>query len=112
LPWDWEWLALRNLARAHEGSFCPEQIHLAIHEEQVVGYCQYEGAHLGPFGVAEGFQGNGIGTVLLAHTMASMVECDLHHAWVLWTGERAARLYARFGFRVSRRFAVLHKELQ
>ena len=112
VPWDWEWLALRNLARVHEGTFALEQIHLAIHEGRVVGYCQYEGAHFGPFGVAEGFQGKGIGTVLLTHALASMVERDLHHAWVLWTGERAARLYARFGFRVSRRFAVLYKEVQ
>jgi GNAT superfamily N-acetyltransferase len=112
LPWDWEWLALRNLARMHEGSLSREQIHLALYEERVVGYAQYEGAHFGPFGVAEGFQEKGIGTVLLAHTLASMVERGLHHAWVLWTGERAARLYGRFGFRVSRRFAVLNKELQ
>jgi len=111
VPWDWEWLALRNLARIHEGSFSPEQIHLATHEERVVGYGQYEGAHFGPFGVAAGYQGKGIGTVLLARALASMVERDLHHAWVLWTGERAARLYARFGFRMSRRFAVLCKEV-
>ena len=72
---------------------------------------QLRSIRLSPFGVAERYQGIGIGTVLLARALASMVERDLHHAWVLWTGERAARLYARFGFRVSRRFAVLHKEV-
>jgi GNAT superfamily N-acetyltransferase len=112
VPWDWEYLALRNLARLHEGTFSAAQIHLAIHEGQVVGYCQYEGAHFGPFGVARGYQGRGIGTVLLARALYAMAQQGLHNAWVLWTGERAAALYARFGFQVSRRFAVLHKEVQ
>ena len=111
VPWDWEWLALRNLGRAHEGSFCAEQFLLAIHEGEVVGYCQYEGAHFGPFGVAQGYQGRGIGTALLARALRSMAQRGAHSAWVLWTGGRAAELYARFGFRESRRFAILHKEL-
>lgn len=111
LPWDWEWLALKNLARIHDGVFCPGQFLLAVREDRVIGYCQYEGAHFGPFGVAEGFQGQGIGTVLLARALRLMARDGHHSAWVLWTGGDAARLYARFGFRESRRFAVLHKEL-
>jgi len=111
VPWDWQWLALRNLARIHEGTFGADQIHLALDEGQVVGYCQYEGAHFGPFGVAVGYQGRGIGGVLLARALASMAREGQHSAWVLWTGDRAAGLYTRYGFRVSRRFAVLHKEV-
>ncbi|HID10528.1 MAG TPA: GNAT family N-acetyltransferase [Candidatus Latescibacteria bacterium] len=111
VPWDWEWLALRNLARVHEGTFSSGQFVLATCGGEVVGYCQYEGEHFGPFGVAEGFRGKGIGTVLLARTLRSMAEQGLHNAWVLWTGDEAAKLYGRFGFRESRRFAILHKEL-
>jgi GNAT superfamily N-acetyltransferase len=111
VPWDWEWLALRNLRRIHEGTFSPEQFLLATSEEEVVGCCQNEGEHFGPFGVAQEFQGRGIGTVLLTRTLRSMARQGQHNAWVLWTGDRAARLYARFGFVASRRFAVLHKEL-
>jgi GNAT superfamily N-acetyltransferase len=110
VPWDWEWLALRNLARIYEGTFMPGQFRLAIHEGNVVGYCQYEGEHFGPFGVAQGFQGQRIGTVLLAHALRSMARQGMHNAWVLWTGGRAARLYARFGFRESRRFTILHAD--
>ncbi|MBN1877071.1 MAG: GNAT family N-acetyltransferase [Anaerolineae bacterium] len=110
LPWDWEWLALRNLSRIHDGAFSPAQFWLALYEGEVVGYCQYEGAHFGPFGVAEGFQQKGIGTVLLAHALQSMVQQGAHSAWVLWTGGAAARLYARFGFVESRQFVILKKE--
>ncbi len=109
LPWDWEWLALRNLRRIGEGTFAPHQFVLAVSGEQVIGYCQYEGAHFGPFGVAEGFQGQGIGTVLLGRTLQAMAQDGHHSAWVLWTGGDAARLYERFGFRPSRWFSILHK---
>jgi GNAT superfamily N-acetyltransferase len=109
-PWDWEWLALNNLRRISEGTFSPGQFLLAVSEgKEAVGYCQYEGEHFGPFGVAQGFQGKGIGTVLLARALRSMSQQGLHNAWVLWTGDRVAKLYARFGFRESRKFAILHK---
>jgi len=111
VPWDWEYLALKNLGRISEGTFSPEQFHLATFEDEVVGYCQHEGEHFGPFGVAQEFQRRGLGTVLLAHTLRSMSQQGLHNAWVLWTGEETARLYERFGFKKTRRFAVLHKEL-
>jgi len=111
VSWDWEWLALRNLSRIGEGTFSPEQFHLAVFRDQVVGYCQYEGEHFGPFGVAEEFQRKGIGTVLLGRALSSMSRHGMHNAWVLWTGEDTARLYARFGFRKSRKFAVLRKEI-
>ncbi len=111
VPWDWEWLALRNLSRISEGTFSPEQFRLAIFQDAVVGYCQYEGEHFGPFGVSQDFQRRGIGTVLLANALDSMMQQGIHNAWVLWTGEGTARLYERFGFRKSREFAILHKEL-
>jgi mycothiol synthase len=111
VPWDWERLALRNLRAIDEGGFPAAMFVLAVSEGKVVGYCQYEGEHFGPFGVAQGWQGRGIGTVLLARALRSMVQRGLHGAWVLWTGEEAARLYARFGFGESRRFAVLHKQI-
>jgi GNAT superfamily N-acetyltransferase len=111
VPWDWEMLAVRNLRRIDDGTFGPEQILLAVTEGKVVGYCQYEGEHFGPFGVAEGYQGQGIGTGLLACALRNMAQQGLHNAWVLWTGDEAAKLYQRFGFRESRRFAVMRKEI-
>ncbi len=111
VPWDWERLALSNLAKIDEGGFTAEQVVLAVCAGEVIGYGQYEGEHFGPFGVAQGFQKRGIGTVLLARALHSMARQGLHNAWVLWTGDEAARLYARFGFSVSRSFAVVHKQI-
>jgi mycothiol synthase len=77
-----------------------------------LGYCQFEGEHFGPFGVREDCQNQGIGTVLLAHCLQAMRAAGHHNAWVLWTSDdTAAKVYSRFGFTVTRRFAVLRREL-
>ena len=79
---------------------------------RIIGFCQHEGEHFGPFGVSDDFQGRGIGTVLLARTLHRMRMKGCHSAWVLWTGQRALDgVYGRLGFRLSRRFAILKKEI-
>ena len=92
---------------------------MAVNGSEVVGYCQYwngegydwytTGAHFGPFGVREDFRGRGIGTVLLYRALLEMRKNGIHNAFVLWTDERASRLYSRFGFKVTRRFRVMMK---
>ncbi len=85
---------------------------VAAREERIIGYCQFDGEHFGPFGIAEPYQGRGIGTVLLARTLLQMRRRGHHAAYVLWTGERAAKgVYGRLGFRISRRFALMKKPL-
>jgi ribosomal protein S18 acetylase RimI-like enzyme len=82
----------------------------ACHE--VVGYCQFRGEHFGPFGVREDLRGRGIGTVLLARCLQTMRQHGLHNAWVLWTSdENAEHVYSKFGFRKTRRFAVLRYDM-
>lgn len=56
-------------------------------------------------------RGRGIGSALLGRTLEQMRRQGSHCAWFLWTGENAARLYGRFGFRPSRRFVLLRREL-
>ncbi len=77
----------------------------------MIGYCQFEGAHFGPFGVADKYQGKGIGTVLLGRTLERMRAKGLHNAYVLWTDDVAAKVYSKFGFEETRRFAVMKKEI-
>jgi len=84
---------------------------LAVSGDRVVGYCQFEGAHFGPFGVSESERGKGIGTVLLARSLARMKARGEHCAWVVWTGEKAAPLYERLGFQRTRAFTLFAKEL-
>jgi len=57
-------------------------------------------------------QGQGIGKVLLAKCLLTIRRKGHHNAWVLWTSDEAAeRVYARFGFRETRRFAILRRAL-
>lgn len=89
-----------------------DAVQVAIEGDEVVGYCQFEREHFGPFGVRADRRGEGIGTVLLASALAAMRRQGLHSAWVLWTSdETAERVYSRFGFAETRRFSVVRRRL-
>lgn len=98
------------------------QIFIAVKDEEVVGYCQFwdgegyewymPGSHFGPFGVREDMRGRGVGTMLLYKCLKLMKENGVHNAFLLWTGKKAKRLYERFGFKVTRVFKIMKKELE
>lgn len=111
MPSDWVRVERRNLRKIVEGGFHPEQVMLVTQGEEIIGYCQFEGSHFGPFGVSDQYQGRGIGTVLLARTLERMRQEGFHNAWVMWTDDVAAKVYAKFGFTETRRFALLKKAL-
>jgi GNAT superfamily N-acetyltransferase len=110
---DWLRDARELLTDITRGLATEAQFTVAVRgDRQIVGYCQFRGEHFGPFGVREDLQGRGIGTVLLAQCLQTMRRQGLHNAWVLWTSdEAAARVYGKLGFRETRRFAVLRREL-
>jgi mycothiol synthase len=112
MPGDWIQNARRVLSDIARGLGTFDQFLVAVHDGEILGYCQSEGEHFGPFGVRADRQGHGIGTVLLARALEGMRRRGHHNAWVLWTSDESAeRVYARFGFRETRRFAVLRREL-
>ena len=111
MPSDWVRVERRNLRKISEGGFHAEQIMVVTHDENIIGYCQFEGSHFGPFGVSDAYQGRGIGTVLLARTLERMRHEGHHDAWVMWTDDVAAKVYMKFGFKETRRFAMLKKTL-
>ncbi|HEY9186895.1 MAG TPA: GNAT family N-acetyltransferase [Ignavibacteria bacterium] len=108
---DWYRVARHNLMDMTRNLFHQDQITIAVQNEKVIGYCQFEGSHFGPFGVADSHQGKGIGTILLGRTLEKMRMYGFHDAWVLWTDDLAAKVYSKFGFKETRRFVVLKKEL-
>jgi mycothiol synthase len=112
MPGPWLEDARRNLLDLTRGLFEEDAIFLVLKDSRIIGYCQYEREHFGPFGVIDEFQGKGIGSVLLARTLYQMRLKGYHSAWVLWTGEQAAKgVYARLGFTITRRFAIMKKAL-
>ena len=111
MPSDWVRVERRNLRKIVEGGFHPEQVMVVTKGDDIIGYCQFEGSHFGPFGVSDAFQGRGIGTVLLARTLERMRQEGHHDAWVMWTDDLAAKVYGKFGFKETRRFALLKKNL-
>lgn len=115
MPSDWVRVSRSNLRDLTRGIFQPDQVFIAVSPgpqgDEVIGYCQFEGAHFGPFGVASKYQGKGIGTVLLGRTMERMRARGLHNAYVLWTDDTAAKVYSKFGFKETRRFMVMRKSI-
>lgn len=114
MPGPWVEDARRNLLELANGRFHKDAIWLAVDnkKDSIIGFCQHEHEHFGPFGVSDQYQGKGIGTVLLARTMHQMRLRGCHSAWVLWTGERALKgVYGRLGFKLTRRFAIMKKEI-
>lgn len=112
MPGPWLEDARRNLTDLTRGLYREDAIFLAVDRGRIIGFCQYEHEHFGPFGVSDDYQGRGVGSVLLARTMERMRMNGCHSAWVLWTGERALEgVYGRLGFCLTRRFALLKKTL-
>jgi GNAT superfamily N-acetyltransferase len=121
MPGPWIEDARRNLLDLAAGRFTEDSIWLAFDTTarstaqpggRIIGFCQNEREHFGPFGVCDEYQGKGIGTVLLARTLYAMRVRGYHSAWVLWTGQRALDgVYGRLGFKQTRRFAIMKKEI-
>jgi GNAT superfamily N-acetyltransferase len=111
MPTDWIRVERANLKKIGTGGFSTDQVTVVMHGAEVIGYCQFEGSHFGPFGVSDAYQGKGIGTVLLARTLERMRTHGYHDAWVMWTDDKAARVYRKFGFKETRRFSILKKML-
>jgi len=110
-PGDWQRFARAAADRIEQGEPAT-RLWIASEGDAVVGYSHHEVERFGPIGVAPDRRSRGIGQVLMYRTLEAMRLQGLHCAWFLWSDERTAeRLYRGAGFRTTRRFAVLRKEL-
>lgn len=106
-PGDWNTVA-RNKIKAGGMS----QVLIAVAEDKVLGYCQWESdGHFGPFGVDASMRSKGLGAVLFAEACRRLKAADVRNVWFNWADEDAARFYRRFGLQQTRRYALLRKEL-
>lgn len=105
-PGDWN-----TAARAKVRSGATHEILIAEDEGQIVGYCQWEGEHFGPFGVRSEARNARIGAKLFIEAVRRIRQADGRTVWFNWADEAAARFYARFGLKATRRFAIMRKDL-
>jgi GNAT superfamily N-acetyltransferase len=110
-PGDWQRFAREKMTGITLGRNLPDEITLAIKDNKIEGFAQFEGERFGPFGVNANLRGNGLGAILLFKTLNQMRAKGMHNAWFLWTSDQVAKLYSVAGFVESRRFALLRKEL-
>ncbi len=106
-PGDWN-IAARNKIRG--GAL--HEILTAEVEGRIVGYCQWEGEHFGPFGVAAEARNKRIGQKLFTEAARRIREADGRTVWFNWADPDAARFYERFGLQVTRRFAIMRKDME
>ena len=109
--WDWLREASGIFNDLYNGDGRTVGMIVAVRGNEILGYAQHRLERFGPFGVRPDLRSQGIGRVLLSHMLRKMRASGFHVAWFLWTGDEAARLYARVGFHEVRRFAVLRKTL-
>ncbi|NLI00763.1 MAG: GNAT family N-acetyltransferase [Chthonomonadales bacterium] len=108
---DWQRFARTAIDRIEQGE-APTRVWLATCGDSVIGFSHHEVERFGPIGVHPHERGRGIGHLLMYRTLESMRLQGLHCAWFLWSDERTAdRLYRAAGFRITRRFAILRKEI-
>ncbi len=112
-PGDWVRVVRETAARILQGE-SPARLVSAIDERSgaVLGFSHFENERFGPIGVAASERGRCIGQVLMYQTLAAQQQSGFRAAWFLWSDDKtAARLYSPAGFRETRRFALLRKDL-
>ncbi|MCP4245515.1 MAG: GNAT family N-acetyltransferase [bacterium] len=105
-PGDWSIAARMKIAAGDL-----DRILIAEAGGSIVGYCQWDGEHFGPFGVTAELRGRRVGAKLFVEAVRRIRAADGRTVWFNWANEDAARFYRRFGLRETRRFAVMRKEL-
>ncbi len=106
-PGDWAGTIVEKIKTGSE-----DEIVIAVKDDEVLGYCQFEGPHFGPFGVSHKLRSEGIGSLLFWKVVEKMKEHDHHFIWLAWTGGDAARFYREKGnLHQTRESAIMVKTL-
>ena len=96
--------------RLMENPDCDE-ILVALHDNEVVGFSHFRDERFGPFGIAPEFSGRGLGPMLYFSTVEQMRKKGKKNLWLAWTSGRAKDFYHKVGLKVLRRHAIMKKDL-
>ncbi len=106
-PGDWN-IAARHKIRAGQ----LDEVLIARRGDTILGYCQWEGEHFGPFGVTASARSGRIGAKIFVESVRRIRAADGRTVWFNWADEDAARFYSRYGLTPTRNFAILRLDLQ
>lgn len=112
-PGDWERWVRDAALDIHAGRAQPERLLFAWDNatNSVVGMVHWNNERFGPVGTAPRVRGRGIGAWLTFEALEAMRNAGKDVAWFLWTDDKTAQLYREAGFRETRRFALMAKDL-
>lgn len=110
-PGDWVHV-VRETSQRIIGGDSPSRLIAALENGVVVAFSHYENERFGPIGVAASQRGRCLGQVLMYRTLQAQRAAGFRCAWFLWSDDKTAqRIYNGAGFKETRRFALLRKEL-
>lgn len=112
-PGDWERWVRDAALEIHAGRAIPDRLLFAWDNatNTVVGMVHWNNERFGPVGTAPRVRGRGIGAWLTFEALERMRDTGKTVAWFLWTDDKTAILYNEAGFRETRRFALMAKDL-
>lgn len=105
-PGDWNTAARSKLRGGRL-----DEVLVAWLDDQIVGHCQWDGEHFGPFGVSAEARNRKIGAKLFTEAVRRIKADGGRTVWFNWADPDAARFYQRFGLSATRHFAILRKDL-
>ena len=112
LPGDWQRYVRETMQEITAGIRAASDLIVCFDNGRMAGFSQHQGERFGPFGVAASHRGRGIGAALLFRTLEIMRRKGHHNAWFMWTDDSTAeRIYKSAGFRETRRYSVMTKNL-
>jgi mycothiol synthase len=110
-PGDWV-RVVRETSQRILGGESTTRLIAALDKGAVVAFSHYENERFGPIGVAASQRGRCLGQVLMYRTLQAQRAAGFRCAWFLWSDDKTAdRIYSGAGFKETRRFALLRKEL-
>jgi mycothiol synthase len=110
-PGDWVRVIRETAGKIVQGD-SPARLLAAVEDGRVVAFSHFENERFGPIGVAAAQRGRCLGQVLMYRTLEAQRQAGFRVAWFLWSDDKTAeRIYNGAGFRETRRFALLKKEL-
>ena len=101
VPGEW------NLIFKERFTLNPQKILVAKKEGFIGAYSTWQDSRFGPIGVRPELRGQGLGRLMLGHSLETMRLQGEPKAWFSWSDEVNLKLYQSFGFTVTRRYARL-----